>query len=224
MSSAGILRSLRSRWYVFLPGIVLAIAAAVGSWIIIPPDYERSATQLLLPAQDTLPETTSNPYLFLGGLTSVADVIVRAVGSEDIARQITESHPGSEITVSRDPLSSGPVVLITVRAPSDHAAQELIDAAVAETSDVVTRLQRDQGIPAQDRIRVTTITHDSESTLLQRGRITVVAGVGLGIAVLALLLAAVLDAVQRTGRRKPPSVAATSGATEGPLEPRKLRA
>ncbi|MBO1769111.1 hypothetical protein [Agrococcus sp. TF02-05] len=205
MTLVEILAALRRRWYVVAPGFVIAIAAAVTAWVLIPPDYERSAAQLLLPAQETLPESSSNPYLFLNGLTSVADVIVRAVGSEDVARQITEPYPGAEIEVSRDPQSAGPVVLITVRASSDRAAEELIDAAVAQSSETIVSLQREQGIPEQDRIRVTTITHDGESTLLQRGRLTVAAVASLGVAISTLLLAALLDGLERARRRREPS-------------------
>lgn len=202
MNFAAVLRSLRRRWYILVPGILIAISAAAVAWTTIPPDYERAATQLLLPGEGTLPEGSSNPFLFLGGLTAAADVIVRAVGSEDTVRELTEPHPGSEIAVSRDPLNAGPAIRITVTAQQDEVAAEILDDAIEMTVRTVDELQTSQGIPASSQIGVTLVTRDGVSTLRQRNRLTVVAALGLGISALTVLLAAVADGLARGRRRR----------------------
>ena len=47
MTLVGTLRGLLRRWYVVVPGLVLAVAAAVGCYLTVAPQYERTATQLL---------------------------------------------------------------------------------------------------------------------------------------------------------------------------------
>ncbi|MGZ0711658.1 hypothetical protein ACWPKO_25335 (plasmid) [Coraliomargarita sp. W4R53] len=202
MNIAFLIGGLRRRWYVVVVGFLLAIGLGVGAWISVAPEYERSATQLLLPGEATLPEGNANPYLFLGGLTTAADVIVRAVGSDDVVRELTRDHPDAEVVVSRDPLSSGPSILITVTAPTDTAAGELIAAATARTAAVVDALQQEQDIPQSSQIEVTVVTSDTESTLQQRSRITMVAGAVLGIVLLTLTTAVVIDGLARRVRRR----------------------
>ena len=93
MNFALTLSGLWRRWYIVFPGLIVAAAVAVGAWSVIPPGYERSATQLLIPGADSLPEG-ANPYLFLGGLSPAADVLVRAIGAENVLNDVVEDHPG----------------------------------------------------------------------------------------------------------------------------------
>jgi hypothetical protein len=207
MNVVAVLRALRRRWYIVVPGILVAVVAAVGAWAVVPPDYERSATQLLLPGADTLPEGSSNPFLFLGGLTSAADVIVRAAGSDDNVREITGGSD-IDVVVSRDPLNAGPAILTTVTAPTDRSAASVLDAAIQRTTELVQELQAEQGIAPSSRISVTLVTRDGESTLQQRSRATMTVGVGLGMAILTVLLAALVDGLaRRKGRRGRPDEA-----------------
>ncbi|WIM25915.1 hypothetical protein QNO14_02340 [Microbacterium sp. zg-Y625] len=106
------------------------------------------------------------------------------------------------MVVSRDPLNAGPAILITVTAPQDEVAAEILDDAIEMTVRTVEELQTSQGIPATSQIGVTLVTRDGVSTLQQRNRLTVVAALGLGTSALAVLLAAVVDGLARERRRR----------------------
>ncbi|WP_168186222.1 hypothetical protein [Agromyces badenianii] len=201
MNLAETLRGLWRRWYIVFPGIIIAACAAFAAWFLVSPGYERSATQLLLPGAVSLPEG-GNPYLFLGGLSQPADVLVRAVGAENVIGEITKEHPDVEVEILRDSSTSGPVILITVTAKSDEVAEEVLAELVDRTAIVLDELQESEQILPDNRITVVPLTIDDESVLQQRSRIVASAGVGVVIAVLALLLAALVDGLSIRGRRR----------------------
>ena len=201
MNFAEALRALLRRWYITFPGLVLAVAVAFGAWSVIPPDYERSATQLLLPGADSMP-ADSNPFLFLGGLSYAADVLVRAIGAENVMGEIAKEHPDAKVEVTRDVSSSGPFVLITVTAPDDAEAGKILDGLVVKTGELLNEMQDAEKIEQQNRITVTVITVDAEGTAQQRDRLVASAGAGIGVAALTLILAALIDGLVRQRRRR----------------------
>lgn len=202
MNLAETLRGLLRRWYIVVPGLILAVAVAIGAWTVVKPAYERTATQLLIPGQLSLPEN-ANPFLFLGGLSNAADVLVRAVGSESVVNDILEHEQGVEVQVSRDGSTSGPVVLITVTALSDAQAASVLAAMVDRTGTELAALQDAERIPSGNRITVMPITIDDTSTLQQRDRLVAAVGAGILVAAVAIVLASLVDGLARQKRRRP---------------------
>lgn len=201
MNVADTLRGLLRRWYIVVPGFLLAIAAAAGAYIVVSPGYERTATQLLMPGAGTVPPGATNPYLYLGGLTQAADIVVRVMQSDEVAGVVAAEHPGVQLEVERDPNVSGPAIQITVTASSDEAAARALSAMVGQTGEVLERLQVDQGVTADDQMTVSTLTEDQESTLQQRSRLVMSAGVGFAVVVLTVLVASLVDGLIRRVRR-----------------------
>lgn len=199
MNLAETLRGLLRRWYITFPGIVLAIAVALGAWFVVPPSYVRNSTQLLLPGKENIP-ADSNPLLYLGGLSFAADVLVRAVGAESNLSAIKKEHPNLEVEVSRDNSSGGPFVLITVMAPTNAEAGEAMDTLVGQTSSVLASLQTGQKIAANNRITVVPVAVDDKSTVQQRNRLVATTGSGVVILALAFLLAGFVDGLGRRRR------------------------
>jgi capsular polysaccharide biosynthesis protein len=201
MNLADTLRGLWRRWYIVVPGVLLAAALAVSVWVMIPPGHERSSTQLLIPGAQSMPEG-ANPYLFLGGLSPAADVIVRAVGSENATNAIIEDYPGAEIEITRDTTTSGPVILITVTAASDTAAEEVLALLVERTATVLDELQATEEIAESNRVTLLPITVDSQSVLDQRVRFIAVAAAGLAGVALTLFIAALVDGLSMQRKRR----------------------
>lgn len=214
MNLADTLRGLVRRWYIVIPGLLVAVAVAIAAWQLIKPTYERTGTQLLLPGTASIPEA-GNPYLYLGGLSQAADVLVTAMSSENELGPILEDHPGAEIVVSRDPMTSGPQVLTTVTARSDAEAGEILAAVMVTTEDVLDGLQDVDGITAGNRIGIKTITQDTQSTLEQKNRMLGVAAAGLGVVVVTLVAAALIDGMSTRRRRR----GSATGADEDEPEP-----
>ncbi len=201
MNFADTLRGLARRWYLVIPGLVLATVLAIGTFATVEPGYERTATQLLLPGEGTIPTGATNPFLFLGGLTQSADVLVRSLNSEEAAGEVVKDYPGTEIAVSKDPSTSGPIILITVTAKSNADAAGALNDILTRSSSILDRLQIEQNVRAVDRIRISTLTHDQSSTLQQRNRLGATAGVGAGVAVLTVLGASLVDGLSRRALR-----------------------
>lgn len=202
MNIADTLRGLLRRWYVVVPGILLAVAGAIGAYTFIQPGYERTATQLLLPGEGTVPPGVTNPYLYLGGLTQGSDIVVRVMQGEDAAGKVIEDFPGTEVLVQRDPTVSGPVIQIIVNAQTDEAAAGALEALVAESAVVLEQLQDEQNVTNDDRMSISTLTHDTVSTLQQKTRLIMSAGVALGLVVLTLIVASLVDGLSRRPHRK----------------------
>jgi hypothetical protein len=189
---ADTLRGLLRRWYIVLPGILVAASISIWAWFAIPPGYSRSATQLLIPGELSMPEG-ANPYLFLGGLAPAADVLVRAIGSENVVNEMDEEHPGVEIRISRDTTTAGPIILIRVTARSDADAEDVLDLLTERTKTVLEEFQDVERIPDDNRMTVIPVTVDKQSVLEQRNRILVTAGSGIVGVVLTLLIAGLVD-------------------------------
>ena len=201
MNLADTLRGLWRRWYIVIPGLVLTIIVAIAAWQVIKPDYERAGTQLLLPGLASIPEA-GNPYLYLGGLSQAADVLVTAMSSERELGTILEDHPGAEIRILRDPLTSGPQILTTVTASSNAKAGETLDAAMARTTQVLGGLQDVDGITQGNRIGIKSITVDNRSTLVQKSRVLGVGGATLGMLLITLLTAGLVEGLSTRRHRR----------------------
>lgn len=212
MKPADLIWRLKSRWYIAVPGVLLAVAAAVGMWNTVGPEYERTGTQMLIPGSASLPEGASNPFLYLGGLAIPADVVVQSVSGENVLGAELKRFPGAEVVVDRG-IGSAPVVRITVTTNEDEAAEELLAILMDRTVNTLDAIQTSENIAEGDRMSLITLAVDTESTLRQRNRTVAAALTGIGVAVVALALAALVDGL---GTRKRRTLKAASGRPAGP--------
>ncbi|QYH36952.1 hypothetical protein [Salinibacterium sp. M195] len=223
MNLADTLRALWRRWYVVVPGLILSIAVAIGAWQVIEPDYERVGTQLLLPGVASIPEA-GNPYLYLGGLSQASDVVVTAMSSERELEALVRDYPGAEIVITRDPVTSGPQILTTVTAKSDADAGKILAATMDRTTEVLGNLQNVSGITARNRIGIESITVDSRSTLVQKSRLLVAGGATLGMLLITLLSAGLVEGLGSRKRRERKADVKHGDSTEGaPTERENLQ-
>lgn len=200
MKPADLIWRLRRRWYIAVPGLLLAAAAAAGVWNAVGPEYERTGTQMLLPGAASLPEDATNPFLYLGGLSLPADVIVQSVSGENVLGAVLDGFPGAEVVVDRGE-GSAPVVRITVTTGDDESAEELLAIMMDRTVTTLEEIQTSESIPAADRMSLIPLAIDTESTLRQRTRTVAAAGAGVAVAVLALAAAALVDGLAKRKRR-----------------------
>lgn len=198
MKLADVVTAFRRRWYIVLAAILVAAGASYYLWTNIPPEYERTGTQLLLPGLATIPED-ANPYLYVGGLFQVTDVLVRAVGAEDI-EDAAQDFPGTNVAVTRDQ-AAGAVVIVTVTASSDVAAEAVLDDMLVVTERTLEKLQDEQNIPPAERVSLTPLTKSLESEVIQKTRLVTTAIVGGVLLVAGLAIAVLVDNLLRSRRR-----------------------
>lgn len=192
MNLAGVMRGLARRWYIAVPGLLVVAALALGMWTRVAPGHERTATQLLLPGAASVPDN-ANPYLYLSGLSVAADVVVRAVGSDNVQNEVNEKYPKTEVVVARDSSTAGPVIVITVTAASDEKAAAALGYLVDKTRSVLAQLQDAEKIADAERISVAPISVDTRSVLQQRNRLVATALAGAAGVVVVLLATALVD-------------------------------
>ncbi|MHC3000550.1 hypothetical protein [Microbacterium sp. HJ5] len=217
MKPADVLQLLRRRWYIVLPGLLLAVAAVVGTWAVVGPQYERTGTQMLLPGAANLPEGATNPFLFISGLQIPADVLVQSVGDPIGLAATLSDYPDSEVVVERA-TGSAPIIRTIVTSPSDAEAEALLAVVMNHAVEVLDDLQTSENIPPASRIEIVTLTTDVESTQLQRTRIVSAAAAGIGVLAVTLGLTALVDGLARRRRRATSAVDAAESDKDAVLD------
>jgi hypothetical protein len=210
-----VLGSVWRRWYITFPALLIAGLLTVGAWFLVPLSYERSASEFLVPGSGSVPEN-ANPFLYLNGLTQAADVLVRAVGSSNVVREMQRSYPGAEIQVLRDPSTAGPVILIIVNARSDADAAQIIDILLKRSQTELEDLQAGYGVKSSDLISVRSLMIDQQGTVRPRTRLLATGGVLAVGVILAILVAVVVDGLASRRPREPRT-------DEAPLGPARRR-
>lgn len=181
MNLAATLQLLAERWRSLVAATIVALAAATLVWALVPPEYQRTATLALVPATDPTSISSSNPFLMLDSMRSATDVAARVIGSEETLSNILVDYPDSTVDASRDPSSLGPLVLITVTAPTDVTAEELLDEVVQRSAATVHELQVEEGILESNQVSVLTVGQDTESSQANRTRALLSAAVSLAV-------------------------------------------
>jgi hypothetical protein len=192
---------LRRRW-VLVPGLVVALLAAGIGFLSTPPTYSRSQSYLLLSPVVT-EQGRGNPFLQLGnGVGMAASVLSKRVSGGETAAAITASEPRLEYTVSLDPTTSAPVLLVTVEGPSLAVVGAALERLGTELTDQLAALQRDAGAPEVSWVTIGLLTGDAGSQVSYAAGMR--AGVVAGAAALLLLLVLVtgLETHRLRGARK----------------------
>jgi len=159
MYLADLLPSLRRRWWAVSLGLLATLGLGYMALTLVPIEYVARSSMLLLPPESTL-ETTSNPYLGLGGLQPAADVLSRALNDGAVHEALAPRDGTATFTVDRDTTSSGPLVLVEVTDVSSTGAAATLDAVVAEMHLTLKKLQEEVGVPEIELIDVVDVARD----------------------------------------------------------------
>lgn len=200
-------RALARRWYLLLLGVLLAVGAAYVGWDQTSPRYTTESTSLLLPplsaTEGTAPKgRDGNPLLYLGGLGQARDVLLNVMSSESLKQGFEARFPDTEYTVTPDSLSSGPIVVMTVDAPTAELAATSGQYLTDSLAQRLTAMQSELSVDKDAVIRSMTLTAPTDPKSDNKLQVRVAALAGVGILVLSLLLIALLDGLLRSrGRR-----------------------
>jgi hypothetical protein len=197
-----ILHSIRRRWYLLIVGLIATAAVGMYAYRNTEPTYQRSASELLVPGEQTVPEG-GNPFLYLGGLAQASDVLVRALGASDLQGPIQSEFPTTSVLVERDVSTSGPIIIITVEGKDDAAVGEVFERMLSATPNTLNALQSQASVPRASQITILPITIDPGSTTNDKSRLQVAAMVIAGGVVATILLLALVDGlILAWGRRR----------------------
>lgn len=195
-----LLYSCLRRWYFLVFGLVATLAATFMAYTTIQPTYEANASAVLIPPKVAV-MVGDNPYLYLGGLDQALGVLQVKMASPDVLEPLTEKYQDSEVLVSKDVSTSGPIAAIKVSGPTAEQTMALLDETVALVPQTLTSLQQEQKVPVPSLITSMELSKDLEPTAVRKRQIQMTAVVFVGGASASLLLTGLLDRLL-TGRKE----------------------
>lgn len=192
--------SLGRRWYLTVAGVLVTLGLCTSAYLNTEPTLQRSASELLVPGKTTIPEG-GNPYLYLGGLGQLSDVLASSLNSERSISAVTNRFPGTTVAVTRDTTTSGPIITVTVNGTNDATVAAALTAMVDQVPKTLDALQTSAAVASDARISVLTVTKDDTSTVIQKSRFETVGLIGVAGLVVTVLLVGLVDGLL-LGRRK----------------------
>ena len=219
-SRAGLGWALVRRWYVVVAGLVVTgcLVAAVAQ--LVPPQYEATA-HILLYAPQTSATPDGNPLLNLGGLEPAVAILTRAMSDDSTMEALKAEGAKGEFTVEADPLTSAPVLLVTVDATSSAAALDTLDLVVERVDTTFVNVQNAIGATGKSLINQRVLTRDQRATLVRKTQIRVLLVTIVGGLIMTVLAAAGTDALlaARAARRRSRRASAPPPAAPGSILP-----
>ncbi|MFU8875994.1 hypothetical protein [Micromonospora sp. SL4-19] len=234
MDLGEILSVVRTRWYILLPMLLLAVGLGVGAFVMVPTSYESTTTVSLLNSQSataaaTEGENNDNPFLnFNGSLVATADFLGRSLQSNDAQAELLKMGVTEDFEVALAEGAQGPFLTFTVTG-TDQAHLLTSTATIAKYAEErLVKIQAVNGVKPQDMIRLTEIIPPQKPEAQLKDKLKMVIAAGGGTTALALLLTFVVESVARSRRRRrQPAAATTSSAAGGsasvPVRPSPAR-
>ena len=217
MFPGSVYRTLLRRWYLVLLGLALTAWLPSMALQYVSPTYTLESQVLLLP-----PETAvlvgDNPYLNLGGLGSIGDVVSRAVGDDDTRRYVERTTGVVDYTVDLDRSAAAPIVLTTVESTSAASTEAAMKYLQAQLKAELRRVQIDAGVKPEALVAEATVTKMDQVRVSHKEqyRAAGVAAAG-GLAATVLLIAAVDAALMARRRRRAERAQADAAAREAAI-------
>nr|WP_300148037.1 hypothetical protein [Propionicimonas sp.] len=200
-------RALLRRWYLLLLGVALAGVAAFYVWDTVGPRYNSVGSTVLIPPKSSIEGIAphgrdGNPLLYLGELGQARDVLISALSSDAVQEDFTERFPGSSYSVGVDPLSNGPIIVLSVNSASAAEALEGVRFLSAEVDDRFSAVQRSLSVEADDEIRTMVLTEPSAPVADNKSQVRLALVVAGGVLLICIFLVALVDGLAAAYRRR----------------------
>ena len=194
------------RWPIGFAGIVATIALCLAAVAFVPPTFSATAEVLLVPPP-TSPTATAagnaNPYITLGGMQPLADVVARAVTSSATLAQLRQKGLTGSYTVMRDASTDGPILTVTAKDKTAVAALADLTLVLATAQPQLDRLQAQQSVTQKNRVTATVVAKDGAASASRKSQIrALVVAVVAGVVGTALVVSAVDTLLIRRGNRR----------------------
>jgi hypothetical protein len=213
-----ILRVMRSRWYIVVPMLLLAVGLGVGAYVKVPTTYTTYTTVSLLSSPAATVTATpgqDNPFLnFNSSLVATADFLGRRLQSTDVQAELRKVGVTEKYEVALAENAQGPFLTFTVTGNNkDHMLATA--ATIARYADVkLIQIQDENGVKTRDMIRLTQIIPPQRPQAELKSKLElVIAAVG-GTVALAFILTFVVESVSRARRRRALSQETTEPSTK----------
>ncbi|GIH22360.1 hypothetical protein Aph01nite_06700 [Acrocarpospora phusangensis] len=203
------------------PLIVLAVAAAVTAWFLVPARYMSTASMVLatpaaggtLPSDPSKPQGLTNPLLqFNDGLRTTAGILILAMNGLDVRTQVGVVKGGPTEMIVDDGRSnpdlmgistSGPFIYLEVESDTPARVLDTTKRAQQYIRDELTKRQQALRAPKSTYIWIVDVVPASTPEILLTSKIMAVGGALGGTLVLGFGLVYVVTQLRATRRRYP---------------------
>jgi hypothetical protein len=195
------------RWPIGFVGIVATGALCVAALTLVPPTFTAKAQVLLVPpptAPSAKANGNPNPYLTLGGMQPLADVVARALTASATLTQLHRRGLTGSYTVLRDANTDGPILTVMTKDKSAVATLADLRLVLGTAQPQLDRLQTQQSVLPKDRVTATVVARDSAASASRKSQIrALVVAVVAGAVGTALTVSAVdVLLIRRANRRR----------------------
>jgi hypothetical protein len=172
--------SCKRRFYL-IPVMVALVAGLVGTAADhIGPEYEGKASVVLVPPKSS-EDPDLNRYLSLGSLTYSVDVLARSMTSSDTVHELGREAPGVKYTVTSDPATSAPMIVVTTESSDKAAAGTMMRAILKRIPENLKNLQEALDIGPEQQITAVTISSDRKPEMSNKKRIRLLGVLAVGL-------------------------------------------
>jgi capsular polysaccharide biosynthesis protein len=200
-----LLRRFRRQWPIAVAGVIATVVLCAATLHIVPPTYTTKASLLLTPPPTPASVSTTgnpNPYMQLGGLQPLADIVSRAMMSSSSLATLRKAGLDGSYTVARDTTTDGPIVTVTTKAKTPAAALTDMRLVLNLAGPQLNNLQANQGVVDKNRVTTTVVARDTQAGTSRKSQIrALVVALVAGLVGTALAVSVVDLLMQR--RRKP---------------------
>jgi hypothetical protein len=221
MDLAEIVRVMRRRWYVLIPGVLLTVALTVGAYVKVPVTYTSQSTVVLLNSQKATVAFDGNPFLSTQiSLNGMADSLARNLNSDGAVAHLKAEGATCATAAKLADNAMGPLLWLTASGTDKQAvlaADKLLTGYAAERLE---QFQTEQSVTPQAMIRMATIVPPQNPVAQTKTRIEYLALAG----VLGVVVSLVATFYVEARFRRPATRAADGqdpqrpGGAEGPAD------
>ena len=199
MDLAEIFRVMRRRWYVLLPGLLLAAGLVAAVIVLVPVTYQSQSTVVLLNSQKATDAYDGNPFLSTQtSLTGMADSLARNLNSDASVRELKSRGAKGTFEAKLADNAQGPLMWLTVTGTDKTAVLASDRLLTSYAEERLEQFQDQQSVTHKARIRMTTIVAPQNPVAQTKTRLEymIMAG-GLGL-VLSMIATFYVEARRRS--------------------------
>ena len=201
MASGGIGGSLLRWWWLTLLGLAVTGGLAAAAFVAVPPTQQARTDILLIPAAT---EKGVNPYLALGGLGEVAEVLGKSLSDDQTLESLESQHFTAKYSADRDVNAAGPFVVVVAEDKDPAMAMRTMAQVASLVPPRLAQLQQSLSVPTHAFITSKVISVDDKPKVVRRSQIrAVIAATAAGL-VGTLGLVSLAERMTLTRRRRPP--------------------
>ena len=220
MDLGEILSILRSRWYIVVPMLLLAMGLGAATYAMVPTTYSTYTMVSLLSAPAATTAATQgqdNPFLnFNGSLVATADFLGRRLQSTDTQVALKSAGLTEKYEVALAENAQGPFLTLTLTGDDQEHLLASATMLAEYAEKTLLDIQKDNGVGERDRIKLTQVIPPQKPEAETKEKLQPVIVVGGGVAALGLVLTFVVESISRARRRRAaagsPEPAAATGA------------